>query len=362
MPYQVLPSSRANGWRLTGRLALLATGAWLLLLLFSLAGPAVAAQDDCDVPPELTLTRPDPGGVPTEMTVGAYLVDLYKIDDAEQTFSADLFFVMAWRDERLLNVDGQSLAGCRVPAQSVWAPRVVVINERQVSRRFDDLVYIGPDGVLEYQQRFQGVFTNRLDLRNFPLDRQMLSIRVVLGRVGAEEISFVQDERTGTGGEFSIADWTVEEGSVVYEPFRLATSDRDLPQVTYRMEVRRNRAYYAQKVFLPLILIICMSWAVFWIDPKLVPPQIGISTSAVLTLIAFLFSLAYTLPRLSYLTRADRFVMGATVLVFFAFGEALLSTGLAGRGREETALRIDRVSRIVFPTVFVAILLYALVL
>ena len=193
------------------------------------------------------------------------------------------------------------------------------------------------------------------------MDRQTLSIRVVLGRTRAEDVTFVPDERSGAAEEFSIADWTVTGGSVEYEPFRLPTAEQRYPQVTYRLEVRRNRAYYAQKVFLPLILIVCMSWAVFWIDPKLVPPQIGISTSAVLTLIAFLFSLAYTLPRLSYLTRADRFVMGATVLVFFAFGEALLSTGLAGRGREETALRIDRLSRLVFPTVFAAILLYALV-
>lgn len=334
----------------------------MLLGLLACAGRAPAAQGDCDVPPELTLSRPDPEGVPTEITVGAYLVDLYQIDDAEQTFSADLFFVMAWRDERLLNVDGRSLAGCRVGLESVWAPRVWVINERQVSRSLGDLVIIEPDGVVEHQQRFQGVFTNRLDLRDFPLDGQTLVMQIVFGRVGTEEISIVQDERTGAAAEFSIADWTVEGGSVTYEPFRLATSDQDIPQVTYRVEVRRNRAYYAQKVFLPLILIVCMSWAVFWIDPKLVPPQVGISTSAVLTLIAFLFSLAYTLPRLSYLTRADRFVMGATVLVFFAFGEALLSTGLAGRGREETALRIDRVSRIVFPTAFAAILLYALVL
>jgi hypothetical protein len=194
------------------------------------------------------------------------------------------------------------------------------------------------------------------------MDRQTLTMGVVFGRVEAEEISFVQDARTGSSGDFSIADWTVARGAVAYEPFRLPTSDQYFPQVAYRVEVRRNRAYYAQKVFLPLILIVCMSWAVFWIDPKLVPPQVGISTSAVLTLIAFLFSLAYTLPRLSYLTRADRFVMGATVLVFFAFGEALLSTGLAGRGREETALRIDRISRLVFPTIFALILLYALVL
>ncbi|MEE9576217.1 MAG: hypothetical protein V3W35_02300 [Gemmatimonadota bacterium] len=341
------------------RLALTAAGAWLLL---SSALPALAIQGDCLVPPELTLSRPDPEGVPTEMTVGAYLLDLHDINDAEQTFSADFFFVMAWRDERLLNVEGRSLAGCRLPMESIWAPRLVIVNERTTSKSFEDHIYVGLDGHLEYSQRFRGVFTNRLDLRDFPMDRQTLSIRVVLGRTRAEDVTFVQDERTGFAEEFSIADWTVTGSSVGYEPFRLPTVDQYFPQVTYRVEVRRNRAYYAQKVFLPLILIICMSWAVFWIDPKLVPPQIGISTSAVLTLIAFLFSLAYTLPRLSYLTRADRFVMGATVLVFFAFGEALLSTGLAGRGREALALRIDRRSRIVFPTVFAVILLYALVL
>jgi len=233
----------------------LAIGAVLLL---SCAAPAAAAQEECDVPPELTLTRPDPDGVPTQVTVGAYLVDLYAINDAEQTFSADFFFVMAWRDERLMDVDGRSLAGCRVPIESVWAPPVLIINERQVNRILEDQIQIGPDGLLEYQQRFQGEFTNRMDLRNFPMDRQTLIMGVVLGKVGAEEIAFVQDERTGSADEFSIADWTVTGSSVGYEPFRLTTSDRDMPQVTYRGEVRRNRAYYAQKVVLPLILIVCV--------------------------------------------------------------------------------------------------------
>ena len=296
------------------------------------------------------------------MTVGAYLIDLHGIHDAQQTFSADVFFALSWMDERLLDLDGRSLAGCALPVESIWMPRVLVVNEREVARSLDEIVRVAADGRVEYAQRFQGIFTSRMDLRDFPMDRQTLAIRIVLGRTRAADLTFVQHEVTGGSGEFSIADWTVADGAVDYEPFRLPTTGEELPQVAYQVEVQRNRAYYAQKVFLPLILIVCMSWAVFWIDPKLVPPQIGISTSAVLTLIAFLFSLAYTLPRLSYLTRADRFVMGATVLVFFAFGEALLSTGLAGRGRELTALRIDRMSRLFFPSAFVVIILYAMVL
>ena len=331
------------------------------LLSIAWTGPALA-QSTCSVPPELALTRPDPAGVPTEIRVGAYLVDLHEIDDAEQMFSADVFVWMSWGDERLLDLEEGSLVGCWLPLSMVWSPVINIVNEREVSRGFEEGVRVTADGRLEYTQRFRGRFTATLDLREFPLDRQQLAIHLVLGRVESNDVAFATDERTGRAERLSIADWTVTGGSVAYEPFYLAPVDRYLPQVSYWVDVQRNRAYYVQKVFLPLILIVCMSWAVFWIDPKLVPPQIGIATSAVLTLIAFLFSLAYTLPRLSYLTRADRFVMGSMVLVFFAFGEALLSTGLAGRGRESVAVRIDRFSRLAFPAAFLAVVLYALAL
>ena len=86
------------------------------------------------------------------------------------------------------------------------------------------------------------------------------------------------------------------------------------------------------------------------------------STSAILTLIAFQFSLGYMLPRLSYLTRADRFLIGSTLLVFLAFGEALRTSYLANRGLESRAVKIDRISRVLFPTLFVLLLIVSFVL
>ena len=100
-----------------------------------------------------------------------------------------------------------------------------------------------------------------------------------------------------------------------------------------------------------------MSWSVFWIDPAQLSPQIGLSTSAVLTLIAFQFSLAYMLPRLSYLTRADRFVLGAAFLVFAALAEAVATSYLARRKKEQLANWIDRTARWVFPLGYLSVLL-----
>jgi hypothetical protein len=109
--------------------------------------------------------------------------------------------------------------------------------------------------------------------------------------------------------------------------------------------VHRELGHTLWKVLVPLILIVFMAWTVFWIDPTLLPPQVGIATSSVLTLIAFNLSLGYLLPRISYLTRADRFILGCSVLVFLALGETVLTSRLAKTDRYDAALRVDRWSR-----------------
>ena len=41
---------------------------------------------------------------------------------------------------------------------------------------------------------------------------------------------------------------------------------------------------YISKIILPLLLIVGMSWLVFWIDPELAGPQISIAVTPMLTL------------------------------------------------------------------------------
>jgi hypothetical protein len=114
----------------------------------------------------------------------------------------------------------------------------------------------------------------------------------------------------------------------------------------------RRSGYFVWKVILPLCLIVTMSWAVFWIDPSHFGPQIGLSATSMLTLIAFQFAMSDMLPRLSYLTIMDRFIAGSTVLVFSALIMSVMTGYLVSSGHQERARSIDFVSRWVFPTLF----------
>ncbi len=128
-----------------------------------------------------------------------------------------------------------------------------------------------------------------------------------------------------------------------------------MPRVDHPIRARRVADYYRLKVFLPLALIVFMAWTVFWVDPQDFGPQVGVATASVFTLIAFQLSLSNTLPRIAYTTKLDEFILGSTVLVFLALGEAIATGRMARKNRHDLALRIDRVSRLLYPTLFLVL-------
>jgi hypothetical protein len=121
------------------------------------------------------------------------------------------------------------------------------------------------------------------------------------------------------------------------------------------VEAKRNPQYYVLTMFLPMALIVFMSWTAFWIQPNVVPPRIAISTASIFSLIAFGFSIRLSLPRVSYVTRADLFVIGCTLLVFLALGAAVIGSRWASADKMEQAVRLNAVTRWVYVALFIVV-------
>ncbi len=115
-------------------------------------------------------------------------------------------------------------------------------------------------------------------------------------------------------------------------------------------------------MFLPLLLIVFISWGVFWIDPELVAAQISLGAISMLNLIEHQFAVRHLLPRISFLTRAHKFALASALLVFLALVEAILTAWLFHRGKTHMARAVDRSTRWAFPAVFAAMVLFVLVL
>ena len=74
-------------------------------------------------------------------------------------------------------------------------------------------------------------------------------------------------------------------------------------------------------MFLPLLLMVIVSWSVFWFDPPEVSSQVQIAVTTILTIIAFALAISLTLPRVPYLTFADAFFLTCYIFAFVAMLE-----------------------------------------
>ncbi|MGD9346480.1 MAG: hypothetical protein PVH84_11485 [Candidatus Aminicenantes bacterium] len=308
--------------------------------------------------------RPDPEGVPTKVYIGLYLLDLISIDDVNQSFTADVFAMVRWNDPRLaLKNPSESQILRNFDLEEIWHPMTYIINQRRISRQLDNIFRVDPAGNVQYIQRFLGDFSCPLDFKDFPFDKQKLALQVVSFRYGPEEVEFVLDQkRTGRRGQLSLVGWFIGQGQSEVTTEYLQVQDRHLARVDFMLDVKRQRPFYIIKALIPLILIIFMAWSVFFIDPSVIGPQIGIPTSSVFALILFNHRMSALLPRVSYLTRIDRFILFSIILVFITLGESVITATLAQKEKKELALKIDHWSRYLYLLLFVAVLVYSFVL
>ena len=329
---------------------------FVLLILVIVADISVA-KDVCSVSDEARHTRPNPQQGPTLIDISIFIIDISDINDHAQNFTADVVVEQRWQDSRLA-VDRSV---CRLDLNAIWHPEVYVFNQQKVESYLSEHVYVTPDGTVSYVQRFYGTFGNTLDMRDFPFDQQRLPIKLVSFFESSDVQLRFNDKLTGQNDQLSIAGWYVSKGEISLFDFstrssHTADSEYSFSQLQYVMTAIRDVNYYRWKAMLPLILIVVMSWIVFWIDPSQLGPQLAMAATAMLTLIAFLFSLTGILPPVSYLTRMDYFVYGSLALVFLTSLEALVTSKLYLHGREKLARRFDYWSRGVFPLFFVLLI------
>ena len=103
-----------------------------------------------------------------------------------------------------------------------------------------------------------------------------------------------------------------------------------------------------------LLLMVILSWSVFWVEARDLSNQVQIAVTTILTVIAFAFAISATMPRVPYLTYIDAFFLTCYVFVFLAIVE-LMAVHLSHRRDRATdlGLRIQRISRWAIPAAFV---------
>jgi hypothetical protein len=323
-----------------------------LFAVFLFLGAFANAQSGA-VNDDLSGTRPSAGGKPDQITVRLGLLDISEISDREQVFTADIFVEIGWQDPRLA-VDGATSEGLRtVPLDEIWHPRLTVINNRGLDLLLPEVATIDHLGSVLARQRLAGPLAVDLELHDFPFDTQRLPIEVVSYQYSAAEIVFSEnselvarlDKLSGNGWTYS----ALEPERFVY---RLKDDGRGGSGVVFAVMAEREAAYYIFTLALPMTLILFLAWMTHWLPVDIIPPRLGMASATVFSLIAFGVSFRLTLPKIAYLTDADRFVLYSTLLVLVSLAISVANIRLVSAEKQDAAERMTRRVRLAFPFLY----------
>ena len=326
------------------------------VFLLEAAGPypAVAANpSDCELPLMRIAERPGIGGPPTEVSIGLIVGDLLGVDDVNQQMTGDFFSTLEWTDPRL-----EVLEGCRFQRALVWTPPITLFNsavlamERTQAR---DQVTVEAGGMVRYSQRYRGEISTYHALNRFPFDRQKFDILIgSLSDGPADLILRTLPEKSGMAKRLNIEGWRITGYETKAEVAFVPTLNGERSVFAASISAERMPEFYLFRIILPLMFIVAMSQAVFWVPPGKSEFRIGLGATSMLTVVAFQLAMSNYLPRLGYLTKMDGLIIWATATVFLTIISTIVTGRIVNRDSATQASRLDRGFRVALPMVFLA--------
>jgi hypothetical protein len=305
-----------------------------------------------------SLAEPPPsaeGRVPVK--IGLYITNFVGVDEVEETFRIRGYLHETWKDPRLAYKPRGAADVSRVqdPA-GIWLPALVVANAVNGRTTISTNVRARPDGTVDYWEDFRDELTMQFAFRAFPFDRQSLPVVVqpFLDERGTISLEPEPDE-TGIGTQpwALLAQWEVLDLSATPRQAALGKNGRlRMPEIEFDLVVARRYAFYLWKVFLPLLVMAMISYCALWIRENDPAPQLSVALSALLTMIAFLFAISSSLPKVPYLTYIDVFFLIDFLFAFAVLAELLVVHQAIVNGRSARAARLRRLSRVLFPLAY----------
>ena len=317
---------------------------------------------------QVHLLGPPEAERPVPVNVGFYLTDIVEVDDEQKTIEIEGVLTIRWHDDRQRFDPVEAGTKEKVyqgnyqfsELATGWWPQLYLRNESGHYERQAVLLRILPDGSITYVEELQAIAEVEMDLRRIPFDRQRFELVFeVLGFDTSEVLLTADLDRTGAGEGISVNQWRMESLTAEDRTYRAEFSSgraETISAVAFQFPIDRASGFLLRVIVLPLLILVALSWSVFWMDSESLGDRMDISFIGILTVVAFQIVVSDMLPRIPYFTILSSFML-ITYLTLVGGVVVNLTVGaIDRRGDQAFGNRIDRTCRWLFPLGYASVI------
>ncbi|KAK2163161.1 hypothetical protein LSH36_84g02004 [Paralvinella palmiformis] len=259
----------------------------------------------------------------------AELVERLSDDCSSWTFSINCYFRQSWEDKRLSFTPVGNITELRPSVtmfDNLWKPDTFFLNGRtsylHTVTSSNKLFRITPSGNILYSQRLTVKSSCPMRLEKYPLDSQECPLS--FGSFGYEinDVTYqwldvprpVKKYQDITMAQFQLGRITPGNSTVGNNIER-----RSILEVKFQLT--REIGYYLLQIYLPTYLNVVMSWVSFWINREAAPARVTLGITTLLTTCTIGITVREGIPKVSYSTALDVYLLMCFSFVFAALVE-----------------------------------------
>ena len=317
--------------------------------------------------PEVLTGNAEPTGSPivqqpAPVQIGLRLQQITGINQKEENFGIVASLRMEYLDTNL--AFSPDTCQCRfkqfsgdkfvnfVTEKGLKAPTFTFFNQQGRRSTQNTFVVAFPNGQVIYFERFTATLqAPDFDFRRYPLDQQDFFIHI--DSILPEEFYVYQDLEgfSEVGQQLGEEEWIITEFDTKITDQNLTTGETST-RFSFHFQAKRHLNYYLLRLFIPIIVIIVVSWLPFFLRDY--SKRVDIASGNLLLFIAFNFTLSNDLPRLGYVTFLDKIL----ICMFLVSGILVLLNVYLRRleisGEEDQAAKIDQYTIWGYPVLYLA--------
>lgn len=312
-------------------------------------------SDDPAAEGEGKKTEPHPLNVRNEKVIvsaRAVFLKIGEIETVKECFSAELFIQAQWREPALDGLNGQTKKLNEIKWDEYWNPRLTVVNALgdpkeviKYSVTFNDK----KEALVCERRMVRSTFLENLELGEFPFDTQDISVTVMSERPETE-VELRADSRVLSSvnvhsfvdeQEWSLYKHVITKEESVDSSYE-ATQEKHA-QVSFTCRASRRVGFFVWNIFFVMFFICSMCYTTFALKYTLLPNRMQLTLIILLTTMTFKYTVNQSLPKISYLTYLDRYILGAMVSIcLVCFWHAIVGSVLSDSLKEEDVILADR--------------------
>ena len=314
------------------------------------------------------------GKGPVIVTASFELRDINNVNDEAETFEFTGVLKLSWHDPRQAfdsvaeGIEEKMYQGGFQFNEvfTGWFPQVVLVNEAGLYEKHGVLLRVRPDGSLTLIETVDAAAKVDLNLLQYPIDRQRLEAFFEVLGVDSNEVVL----RVETGSDdgvlnfdqlFKMPQWYLTEinSSIRTRSTALARKGTTTSTFIVSMDLQRRSFFILRLVVFPLMVMVMLSWSVFWMDKSSLGDRISVSFIGILTVVAYQMMLDDILPRISYITLMNAFLNISFLTMCASVIINLRVNHFDRLGKTEEGNRLDRRCRWIFPMTYFGLILVA---